>query len=94
MDVTNLDEDVRFLCSRGIADSTRKTYNSGLRKFSEFCSMYNVMSPFPVSEDILCYFTAYLAKQNLAPQTIKTYLSSIRHMQVTLGLPEPRAFSV
>ena len=42
---------------------------------------------------MLCYFASYLATQNLSPQTIKTYLAGIRHMQITLGLPEPRAFS-
>ena len=31
--------------------------------------------------------------QNLLPQTVKTYLTGIRHIQITLGLPEPRAFS-
>lgn len=48
-------------------------------------------SPFPVSESVLCYFSSYLAAQNLSPQSIKKYLSGIRHMQVTIGLPEPRA---
>ena len=46
-----------------------------------------------MSESILCYFASYLATQQLTPQTIKTYLAGIRHMQITLGLPEPRAFS-
>ena len=46
-----------------------------------------------MSEDILCYFASYLATQNVSPQSIKTYLSGIRHTQVTLGLPEPRSFS-
>ena len=46
-----------------------------------------------MSEDILCYFSSYLAAQHISPQSIKTYLAGIRHMQVTLGLPEPRSFS-
>lgn len=28
--------------------------------------------------------------QNLAPQTIKSYLSGLRNMQISLGLPDPR----
>lgn len=31
--------------------------------------------------------------EHLAPQTIKTYLSAIRYMQIVLGLPEPKQFS-
>ena len=33
---------------------------------------------------------ATLAKQGLAPTTIKTYLAAIRHTQITRGHPEPR----
>ena len=72
---------------------TRRTYKSALRKFSEFCELYSIMTPFPVSEAILCYYASHLSSQNLAPQTIKTYLAGIRHMQITLGLPEPKEYS-
>lgn len=93
MDLTQLDGRVQYFCAKGVAESTQKTYQSAIRKFHNFCSLYNIVSPFPVSESMLCYFTTYLAGQNLCPQTIKTYLAGIRHMQVTLGLPEPRAYS-
>lgn len=84
MDLASLDEAVHYFCLHGIAESTHKTYKSALRKFYQFCSSFSILSPFPVSE-----ITSYLAKQNLSPQT---YLAGIRHMQITLGLPEPRAF--
>lgn len=83
MDLAHLDGAVQFFCSKRIAASSHRTYQSALRRFSHFC----------VSEAILCYFASYLASQNLAPQTIKTYLAGIRHMQITLGLPEPKEFS-
>ena len=93
MDLSSLDATVHYFCSQGVAPSTRSTYQSALRKFAEFCSLYSIITPFPVSESILCYFSSYLACKTLSPQTIKTYLAGIRHMQITLGLPEPRAFS-
>ncbi len=55
--------------------------------------MFDIVTPFPVPESFLCYFAAHLATKGLSPQTIKTYLAGIRHMQIVLGLPEPRAFS-
>ncbi len=91
LDIPQLDSAVQFFCAQGVAKSTRQTYNSAFKKFAEFCSMF--VSPFPVSESILCYFSSHLATKHLAPQTIKTYLAGIRHMQIVLGLPEPRAFS-
>ena len=93
MDLSSLDETVRYFCEKGIAPSTSKTYQSALRKFYGFCANYSIISPFPVSESMLCYYSSHLACQGLSPQTIKTYLAGIRHMQVTLGLPEPRAYS-
>ena len=47
-------------------------------------------TPFPVTESLLCYFVATLANQGLAPSTIKTYLATVRHAQITRCLPEPR----
>lgn len=89
-----MDSTVHWFCSKGIAESTRKTYQSALRKFYQFCKQFNIISPFPVSESLLCYFISYLAfVQHLSPKTIKVYLAGIRHMQVVLGLPEPREFS-
>ena len=92
LDIRALDPTVQHFCEQGIATTTRKTYQS-LRRFSEFCSLYNVLTPFPVSEALLCYYASFLAIQNLSPQTVKVYLAAIRHMQITMGLPEPREFS-
>ena len=50
--------------------------------------MYHV-SPYPMKEDILCTYAAYLADQGLRHQTIKCYLSAIRHQQKSLGFPDP-----
>lgn len=93
MDLSHLDEAVQFFSEKGVAASTQSVYQASLRKFSYFCSLFNIVSPFPVSESILCYFASYLATIHLSPQTIKTYLAGIRHTQIRLGLPEPKEFS-
>ena len=54
---------------------------------SYFCSMYHVSS-YPTKEDILCNHAAYLADQGSSHQTIKCYLSAIKHQQISLGLPD------
>ncbi len=48
------------------------------------------MSPFPLTEDLLCTYAAFLVDQQLSPQTIKSYLSALRNWQISLGLPDPR----
>ncbi len=61
-----------------------------MKHFASFCSAYNVCDPFPVSELTLCYYSSYLAKKGLAPQTIKSYLAALRNSQISMGLPDPR----
>ena len=93
LDISTLDPSVQFFCSKAIANSSHKTYQSALKKFATFCSTYSVTTPFPVSEAILCYFSTYMACQGLSPRTIKVYLSGIRHMQMVIGLPDPKEFT-
>lgn len=64
-----------------------------MKRFHNFCVTYNVSSPFPLSEQLLCAFVAFLADQCLAPQTSKAYLSALRSMQISLGFPDPREHS-
>ena len=64
-----------------------------LKKFATFFFTYSVTTPFPVSEGILCYFSTYMACQGLSPQTIKVYLAGIRHMKISIGLPDPKEFT-
>ena len=61
-----------------------------MRRFNNFCASYGVHTPFPVTENLLTYFAAFLAEQGLKAQSIRTYLAAIRHLQLTLGLPDPR----
>ena len=94
LDITSLDGAIQHFCSQGIAPSTYKTYQAALKKFAIFCSTYDILSPFPVSESVLCYFATYLACKHLSPQTVKVYLEAIQHMQIMLGLPEPQEYSL
>ena len=50
-----------------------------MKRFLAFCVKFKVLSPFPVSEYLLCGFAAFLADQGLAPQTAKCYLAAVRN---------------
>ena len=43
----------------------------------------------PVSEQHLCLFVSFVAKQGLKHQTIKCYLSAVRHLQISNGFKDP-----
>ena len=90
MDLASLDTSFQQYLHDGLAPLTHKSYDAGLRRFSRICVHYDVFSPFPVTEKLLCYFATAMANDGLAPQTIKSYLSAVRSMQLSLGLPPPR----
>ena len=54
----------------------------------QFC-VAGAIAPLPTSESILCRYVAFLAKDNLKHQTIKTYLSAVRHMHIVAGKGDP-----
>jgi hypothetical protein len=61
---------------QGLAPLTWKTYAAASKRFYNFCTRFQLISPFPVSENTLCCFAAFLADESLAQQTAKAYLSA------------------
>ena len=90
MVILSLSTSVEFYFQQGLAPTSHQIYNAAHKQFYRFCIQFNLSHPFPVTENILCSFASFLADKNLAPQTIKSYLSAIRSMQISLGLPDPR----
>ena len=60
---------------------------SAKRRFLSFCSTHNI-PPVPIAESSLCLYASYLARQGLRHQTIRTYLSAVRHYYITQGFPD------
>ena len=51
--------------------------------------LYKIAEPFPVSEDVLTHFVAFLYKEGLKAGTVKSYLAAVRYAQIALGLGNP-----
>ncbi len=52
--------------------------------------LYGIVNPLPVCQNTLCLFASHLAQGGLSYGTIKTYLSAVRHLQVTNDFEDPR----
>ena len=76
-----------FLQSQAIADSTRRSYQAGIRRYSNFCASRGWPS-FPATETTLRFFAAYLADQ-VSFKTIKLYMAGIRFAHTENSLPDP-----
>ena len=55
LDNTELDPADQCYCSKGIAESTHKTYQSALCNFAQFCSTCSLISLFPVSVSVMLF---------------------------------------
>lgn len=56
----------------------RNTYSQGIKRYTTFCSAFNICPPFPLTESLLCSFASHLGSLHLSPQTIKTYLAAVK----------------
>lgn len=88
MALPNLDELVQFYVQQGISASSHRTYATGVKRYEQFCTQFNIVNPYPVCQSTLCYYISFLASQGLAATSIKVYLSALRHKQIVLGLPD------
>ena len=88
LDISSLDRSVREFFSASLAQSTAREYASANRRFLAFCNQYN-FQPLPVSETLLCRYVSFLASQSLKYQSIKSYLSAVRYLQISHGLHDP-----
>ena len=82
LDLALLETSVQHYFENGLAPSTQRTYQAGIKSFMRFCSLVGV-SPTSVNQDTLCLYVAFMANNNCAFQTIKTYLSAIRNFQIS-----------
>lgn len=65
-----------------------RAYGTGQRRYLRFCQDAS-FQPLPISEHTLCMFAAHLAREGLTHQTIKMYLSAVRHYHIMAGQGDP-----
>ena len=74
--------------TKGLADSTHKSYSSAQRRYLDFCRRARFQT-LPATETVLCYLVAYLAKKKLKHGTIKAYLLAARFLHISELKPDP-----
>lgn len=75
---------VSLTLGRALAQSTKKTYSSGMRQFLNLCSQMSISLPLPINEDILISFSVALAR-SVRYSTIKNYLSAVKNYHSSHG---------
>ena len=88
LDLARLDTVAQDLFLKGLAPSTTRSYNLAKHRYLGFCQRFNLV-PVPLSEFVLCRYVAFLSDLSLKYQTIKSYLSALRHLQIAQGFSDP-----
>ena len=73
--------------SSGVAPSTRRLYQSGLRSFYNFCEKYKI-HPLPASSLTLQFFCVEVSS-HVSYKTLKIYLSGIQLEHLEQGFGDP-----
>ena len=66
---------------------------AGKRNYLTFCQESGT-PPLPATEQKLSAFVAFGVNQGLKHQTVKCYLSAVRHLQISSGGGDPRVESM
>ena len=88
LDTANLEATVRELFTAGLAESTRKIYQSGERRYLSFCPTLGE-SPYLTTERSLARFISHIYNQGLSASTMKGCLAAIGYGQISLSLGDP-----
>ena len=83
---------MRHYLQASLAPTTRSSYSSAARSFTNFALTFNQLHPdgslLPVSEETLMLYVTFLS-QSIKPQSLKVYLAAIRNLHLESGFPSP-----
>ncbi|XP_065174524.1 uncharacterized protein LOC135804559 [Sycon ciliatum] len=80
-------QEVADLAAMAIAPTTRRTYATGERKFTQFCALQR-WTPMPATDTMRSCFAAHLT-QSVQPQTMHVYMAAVRNMHLEAGFRDP-----
>ncbi len=75
--------------SQSLSFSSTRSYRLAQSRYNRFCHQFS-LAPFPPNELMRHCSATFLAQKGLRLQTIKCYLSALRHAQIANGFPDPR----
>ena len=85
--ITYLEGLATELIDNSLANTSRRSYSSAQKQYLQFCERLK-FNPLPATEWQLVLFVAEVG-QRLCHSSVRSYLSAIRHMQITAGLGDP-----
>ena len=88
LDISTLEGSLQGFFANGLAEGTQRTYLSARKRYLHFCAQYHLTPP-PLSERQVGLFATFLAVRGLTAQSIMSYISALRHLQIAAGYGAP-----
>ena len=88
MGIQALDQLVHDYNAHSLALSTLAVYRSVASTFVHFCISIRCTT-LPLQQETVLRFVVHLATTGITYQSIITYLSGVRFLQITNGFPDP-----
>lgn len=77
------------LANFSLTSSTWSSYRTAAGMLQTCCNSLNIPLAYPVSQQIILSFIAWLDTRGISASTISSYLSAVRQVHLSLGLPIP-----
>ena len=87
LDRRRVGETVDYFFSKGLAESTKRSYAVARARYHRFCDGKGWI-PVAVSKPVVCAFVALLVLEGLVGASIKVYLAEVRQAQMEKGFPD------
>ena len=81
LDLSELEGKVREFLEAGLAESTKRVYKAGWKRYIAF-SGSTAIPAVPVTTESVTLFAAFLRAEGLAISTIESYLAALRHVHL------------
>ena len=77
----------QILADNGVAPTTKSTRHTQSKRYDRFCRKFHLV-PYPCSSSQACIYATYLHEEDLAPVSVRNYVSGLWYQQKMLGLPD------
>ena len=88
MDLTSLRRETRIRQQKAFRPGTKANHKTQIKTYIAFCIYYGLQDLSPATETI-CMYVEFLTRSYKSPQTIKNYISGVRHLHKCLHIDSP-----
>ncbi|XP_069139157.1 integrase/recombinase xerD homolog [Argopecten irradians] len=92
--MVNLSDEIGRLLNASISSNTKALYESALRSFNQFQSLFTIDYSWPVPLSHILWFIAFHSNKGSTPNTVKSYLAAISYIHKLHNWEDPTSLFI